>query len=148
VTYSHDTLRIDADDYIFKPCSKAKLWKRVANCLERLELKRSIASVELDIDGTDEAVLKNLRIMLGKIQSPVFQMREIVKQIKWSSSLKTDYRVAIKLRELDKIVTRLNDVLAELRGKIAEAGVDLSIEEKTPDWREDVINPILGNFPH
>jgi hypothetical protein len=75
-------------------------------------------------------------------------MREIVKQIKWSSSLKTDYRVAIKLRELDKIVTRLNDVLAELRGKIAEAGVDLSIEEKTPDWREDVINPILGNFPH
>jgi DNA-binding response OmpR family regulator len=148
VTYSHDTLRIDADDYVFKPCSKAKLWKRVGSCLERLEIKRSIASLKLDIDETDEAVLKNLRIMLDNIQSPVFQTREILKQIKWDSFLNTNYDVAIKLRELDKIVIRLNDAIAELRGNIAEATVELSIDEKPPDWKENVIDPLLGNFPH
>lgn len=86
--------------------------------------------------------------MLDKTQSPVFQMKEILKQIKWGSFLNTDYEVAIKLRELDKIVTRLNDAVAELRGKIAEASVDLNVEEKAPDWKEDVINPLLGNVPH
>ena len=95
VTYSHDTLRMDADDYIFKPSSRAKLWKRVCNCLERLELKRSIASFGLDIDGTNEAVLKKLRTMLRKIQSPVSQMKEIITQIKCGSFLNTDYDLAI-----------------------------------------------------
>jgi hypothetical protein len=56
--------------------------------------------------------------------------------------------VAIKLRELDKIVTRLNDAVAELSGEISEANEDLSVKEKRPDWKEDVINPLLGNFPH
>jgi len=148
VTYSHDTLRMEADDYIFKPCSKAKLWKRVNNCLERLQLKRSIASLEIDIDGTVEAVLEKLRILLDKIQSPVFQMKEILKQMKWDSFLNTDYEVAIKLRELDKISRSLNDVVAELRGEISEANEDLSVKEERADWKEDVINPLLGNFPH
>ncbi|MGD9041598.1 MAG: response regulator, partial [Desulfobacteraceae bacterium] len=148
VTYSHDTLRMDADEYIFKPCSKAKVWKRVGNCLERLQLKRSIESLELDINGTDEAILKKMRIMLDKIQTPVFQMKEILKQIKWGSFLNTDYEVAIKLRELDKIVRRLNDALAELRGEISEANEDLTVKEKRADWKEDMINPLLGNFPH
>jgi CheY-like chemotaxis protein len=137
-----------ADDYIFKPCSKAKEWKRVGNCLERLQLKRSIASLELDINGTDEDVLKKMRIMLDKIQNPVFQMKEILKQIKWGSFLNTDYEVAIKLRELDKIVTRLNDAVAELRGEITEANEELSVKETDPGWKEDVINPLLGDFSH
>lgn len=33
-------------------------------------------------------------------------------------------------------------------GWALEHNGDLSIEEKTPDWKEDVINPLLGNFPH
>jgi hypothetical protein len=75
-------------------------------------------------------------------------MKEILKQIKWGSFLNTDYEVAIKLRELDKIVRRLNDALAELRGEISEANEDLTVKEKRADWKEDMINPLLGNFPH
>ena len=89
-----------------------------------------------------------LRAMLDKIQSPVSQMKEILRQIKWGSFLDTDYDVAIKLRELDKIVTRLNDAVAELLGEISDGNGGLSVKEKTLDWREDVINPLLGNFPH
>jgi len=148
LTYSHDTLWIDADDYIFKPCSKAKLWKRVSNCIERLELKRSIASLGLDIDVSDEVVLKKLRIILNTIQSPVFQMKEILKQIKWDSLLDTNYDVAIKLRDLDEIVTSLSSTVVELLGEVSEVNGDFSIEENMTDWKEDVMSPVLGNLPN
>jgi DNA-binding response OmpR family regulator len=148
VTYSHDTLRMDADEYIFKPCSKAKVWKRVGNCLEKMQLKRSIAYLELDIERTDEAILKKLKIMLDKIQSPVFQMKDVLKQIKRGLNLHTDYDMVVKLSELDNIITRLNGAVAALRGEISEADEDLSIKEKRANWKEDVINPLLGNFPH
>jgi DNA-binding response OmpR family regulator len=148
VTYSHDALRPDADEYIFKPCSKSKLWKRVANCLERLQLERSIASLQSSVGGTDERVLKILKIMLGEIQISVSQMKDILKQIKRGLFLHMDHDMAIKLRELDKIVTRLNRTVAELTVRIRKVKGDFTIEEKTPDWKEDVINPLLGNFPH
>ena len=64
VSYSHDALRVDADDYIFKPCSKAKLWKRLVNCLERLELKRSISSSEPHELYLNEHVLNVVRIAM------------------------------------------------------------------------------------
>jgi hypothetical protein len=56
--------------------------------------------------------------------------------------------MAIRLRELDKIITRLNDAVVALKEHISEANEELSIEEKTLDWKEEVINPLLGNFPH
>jgi len=147
ITSSHDALRINADDYIFKPCSKAKLWKRVCNCLESEELKRSIASLELDIEGIDEPVLEKLRTLLDNIQSSVSQMEEFLKR-KRGLNLHTDYDMATRLRELDKIIRRLNDAVAALKGDISETNEDLSVKEKTPAWKEEVINPLLGNFPH
>jgi DNA-binding response OmpR family regulator len=148
ITPLHGPLLVDADHYIFKPCSKAKLWKRVGNCLESMELKRSIASLELDIDGIDEPVLKKLRTMLDDIQSSVSQTEDVLKQIKRGLNLHTDYEMAIRLRELDKIITRLNEAVAALKGDISEANEDLSVKEKAPDWKEEVINPLLGNFPY
>jgi len=40
ITYYDDAFRVEADDYIFKPCSKATLWERVSNYLEHMELNR------------------------------------------------------------------------------------------------------------
>ena len=37
----------EADEYVFPPCRIAKVWKRVTNCLERLELKRRHAQNRL-----------------------------------------------------------------------------------------------------
>jgi len=38
-----ESLPFEADDYILQECSIAMLWKRVSNCLERMELKRKDA---------------------------------------------------------------------------------------------------------
>ena len=38
--YDMEKLPCEADEYVFPPCRIAKVWKRVTNCLERLELKR------------------------------------------------------------------------------------------------------------
>lgn len=38
-----ESLPFEADDYILQECSVSMLWKRVSNCLERMELKRKDA---------------------------------------------------------------------------------------------------------
>lgn len=38
-----ESLPFEADDYILQECSVPMLWKRVSNCLERMELKRKDA---------------------------------------------------------------------------------------------------------
>ena len=40
IQYDHDTLSFEADDYVFSPSGAQVIWKRVENCVERLELKR------------------------------------------------------------------------------------------------------------
>ena len=37
-----DALRLDADDYMLKPCESEEIFFRVERCLEKLELKRTI----------------------------------------------------------------------------------------------------------
>ena len=41
-----DALRLDADDYILKPCEPAELELRVSRCLEQLDVKRRIDAYE------------------------------------------------------------------------------------------------------
>jgi len=41
-----DALRLDADDYILKPCEPDEMYFRVSRCLEKLELKRKIKVYE------------------------------------------------------------------------------------------------------
>ena len=41
-----DAIRLDADDYLLKPCEPEEMSFRVSKCLERLELNRKIKSYE------------------------------------------------------------------------------------------------------
>ena len=41
--YDIESLPFEADDYILQECTVSMLWKRVSNCLERMELKRKDA---------------------------------------------------------------------------------------------------------
>ena len=44
-----DALRLNADDYLVKPCENEELNFRITNCLEKLELKRKLNSIEIII---------------------------------------------------------------------------------------------------
>jgi DNA-binding response OmpR family regulator len=56
VTLVTEALRVGADDYMLKPCKRPELWRRVANCLERSEVRPMDAREERhvwgDIDGS------------------------------------------------------------------------------------------------
>ncbi len=41
-----EALRLDADDYLLKPCETEELTFRISSCLEKLELKRKIKAYE------------------------------------------------------------------------------------------------------
>ena len=41
-----DALRMDADDYLLKPCEAEEMYFRVSGCLEKLELRRRIKAYE------------------------------------------------------------------------------------------------------
>ncbi len=41
-----DALRLDADDYLLKPCEPEELSFRISSCLEKLELKRKVSAYE------------------------------------------------------------------------------------------------------
>ena len=43
---SIDALRLDADDYLLKPCEPEELSFRISSCLEKLELKRKVKAYE------------------------------------------------------------------------------------------------------
>ena len=46
MTSAIDALRLDADDYMLKPCEPEEMYFRVSRCLEKLELKRKIEIYE------------------------------------------------------------------------------------------------------
>lgn len=46
MTSAIDALRLDADDYILKPCEPEEMYLRVSHCLEKLELKRKVKIYE------------------------------------------------------------------------------------------------------
>jgi DNA-binding NtrC family response regulator len=48
---AEDELFLEADEFVLKPCSRGKLWKRVSGCLERLRLKRKIIACEKKIEA-------------------------------------------------------------------------------------------------
>lgn len=46
LTSAVDAIRLDADDYLFKPCEPDEFFFRVENCLEKFEMKRKIKAYE------------------------------------------------------------------------------------------------------
>jgi DNA-binding NtrC family response regulator len=46
MTSAIDALRLDADDYMLKPCETDEMLFRIERCLEKLELKRKIKTYE------------------------------------------------------------------------------------------------------
>lgn len=60
-----DALRLDADDYLLKPCANKELDYRIASCLEKLELKLKVKRAEENIRKAKN--LESLGILSGGI---------------------------------------------------------------------------------
>jgi len=59
-----DALRLDADDYLLKPCEPEELSFRISSCIEKLELKRKVSAYETLLPVC--CVCKSIRDDTGK----------------------------------------------------------------------------------
>ncbi|GMQ79897.1 MAG: hypothetical protein BMS9Abin03_347 [Thermodesulfobacteriota bacterium] len=59
-----DALRLDADDYLLKPCEPEELSFRISSCLEKLELKRKVKAYEIIVPVC--CMCKSIRNDTGK----------------------------------------------------------------------------------
>lgn len=59
-----EALRLDADDYLLKPCEPEELSFRISSCLEKLELKRKVKAYETIVPVCCEC--KSIRDDSGK----------------------------------------------------------------------------------
>lgn len=59
-----EALRLDADDYLLKPCEPEELSFRISSCLEKLELKRKVKAYETIVPVCCEC--KSIRDDTGK----------------------------------------------------------------------------------
>ena len=59
-----EAIRLDADDYLLKPCESEELSFRISSCLEKLELKRKVKAYETIVPVC--CVCKSIRNDAGK----------------------------------------------------------------------------------
>lgn len=141
----HDALQVEADDYIFKPCSKAKLWESVTNCLERLELQKICNSLDPNSAQLSKCFLKLLQTTLEEVKNPLAMVQEILELLKWGAYGRMDQNAKTKLDEVHKIVLRLNGTIeGQLENIPANTG-EFNIPHKIQNWKEDILSPALGN---
>ena len=114
VTDNQPILPHEADEYVFTPCRIPKLWKRVANCLKRLELKRSNAPLESHGGESNKHVLNIIRTTVEKIKRPLVLTGETLELINRGAYGKMDEKVGTKLGELYNIVRGLNGTVEGL----------------------------------
>jgi DNA-binding response OmpR family regulator len=74
VSFAIDALRFGADDYMLKPCDLDVLMRRVAKCLERLELKWRNEKSEAIVPSPSEQILNRVMAMSHDIRGSLVSM--------------------------------------------------------------------------
>jgi len=105
-----DALRLDADDYLLKPCEPEELSFRISSCLEKLELKQKVKAYETIVPVCCEC--KSIRDDSGKeIGSGEWMPVEQYMLTKSKIAVSPTYCPACIKKELEhiKLVKDLND---------------------------------------
>jgi PleD family two-component response regulator len=146
ITYYDDAFRVEADDYIFKPCSKTKLWERVSNYIESMELNRISNSAELNDNVLNKHVLNIVKSTLEEVKFPLGLLEELLELVNLGAYGEIDEKVRTKLNEAYKIATRLNRTVEGQLGNVYKSLYHFHITQKIPEWKKDIVNPVLGNI--
>lgn len=99
-TSDQDALPRDADEYVFRPCGTAKLWKRVANCLERLELRKKESYAKDLIQQSNERIEAISKRISHDIRDKLNTLAEILRQLKGGDYGKINRDAEEKLSQL------------------------------------------------
>jgi len=107
---NHDTLSFEADDYVFSPSGMQMVWKRVENCLERLELKKKDNHAKELIRKFKEKITRISECVSKDIRSELLSVAEKIELLRQGDAGKIDETAAENLTEILKTV---NDLIKE-----------------------------------
>ncbi len=146
VTYAIDALRFGADDYMLKPCDLDVLLRRVAKCLERLELKRRDERSEASVASPNEQVQNMMMGMSHDIRGSLVSMAAGLKMVIKGAYGKMDEGVASKLNALFSKVMKSIGTTEDFVGKTFSVNGDLEIDRELVDLRKDIVDPVLNEL--
>jgi K+-sensing histidine kinase KdpD len=146
VTFAIDALRLGADDYMLKPCDLDVLLRRVAKCLERLELKRRDEKSKASVTSPNELILNMMMAMSHDIRGSLVSMAAGLKMVTKGAYGKMDEGVASKLNTLFSKVMKSIGTTEDFVGKTFSVNGDLEIDRELVDLRRDIVDPVLNEL--
>ena len=138
-----DAIRSAADDYLFKPFELTELLMRVANCIEKLEVKRTHAQPKPPEGLPDERILNLWKIMSHDIRGSLVSMSATLKLLSRGYYGKMDEGVANSLKELFSKISGLIGMTEEYLENTFSADEDSGTKGEALNLIEDIIYPVL-----
>ena len=131
-----------ADDCLFIPFELAELEVRVANCVEKVELKRK------NIDNQLNEKIENLSKALSyDIRGSLISMKTALELLCHGYYGGMDERVMNRLKDVLSKTVCLIGVTEECLGEAWSVNADLNMKDKGMNWVSDRIFPALKRFP-
>jgi len=142
-TFPVEAYDLDVDDYIFKPCRLADLYRRVGKSLEKLEIKRRQTRHQKQLRDINESMLNMLMIMSHDIRGSLVSMGATLKMLKRGAFGQAEAGVLEKLEELSIRAKRLTGIAEDFLGKTGVAAGHVEIKPEAVDLKLDVVDPVL-----
>lgn len=144
-----DALRLNADDYMLKPCEIEEVFFRVQRCLDKLEMKREITRFYVELENrvaertaelfqSNEKLRREIEYRIQveqKLQKSQEKYRNVVEHSNDGICIVQDYEVKYT-----------NPRLAEILGYSREEMIDHAIEKYLHPDNIRKINDIYDNF--
>ncbi len=138
-----DAIRLDANDYILKPCDAEELYFRVDRCFKDLELKRKIVTGHMELEERVMGRTLELARINEELEAKTTNLKEV----------NTALRVLLKERDDDreeleeKMLFNLKELVTPYIEKLKRSRMEEK-QKACVDIMESNLNDIISPFVH
>ncbi len=146
IGFPMEAYRLKIDDYILPPCTPAALWRRVAKCLESVEVKRPELDSQVRLAAINEQVLNKLAIMFHDIRSSMVSTSAALKLLARGAHGDLNEPLALKIQEVYSRVKKTIGVSEEFMAQVLSGNSDVDLGSELLDLRQEIVEPVLDEF--
>ena len=146
IGFPMEAYRLKIDDYILSPCTPAALWRRVAKCLESVEVKHPELDSQVRLAAINEQALNKLAIMFHDIRSSMVSTSAALKLLIRGVHGDLEEPVALKVREVYSRIKKIIGVSEEFMTQIVSGNSDVDLGSELLDLRQEIVDPVLEEF--
>ena len=146
LTPTTPALRLDGQDYLFKPFELTELGMWVAKCVEKLERRRRNFQADPEEGKRNEKILNILKMMSHDIRGSLVSISATLKLLGRGYYGKMDEGVANRLKDLLSRTMGLIGITEEYLGRTFSVQDEVEMEGEAVDLMQDIIGPVLKEF--